>query len=30
VHIDGQSHGPSLAPDGTMAEKFAFVFRQDT
>lgn len=28
-HIDGQSHGTSLGPDGTMAEQFAFVFRRD-
>jgi hypothetical protein len=28
-HIDGQSHGPELGPDGTMAEQFAFVFRNE-
>jgi hypothetical protein len=26
-HIDGQSHGPSLGPDGTAVEQFGFMFK---
>ena len=28
-HIDGQTYGPDLGPDGTVAEQFGFIFRQD-
>jgi hypothetical protein len=27
-HIDGQSHGPSLGPDGTAVEQFGFIFKR--
>jgi hypothetical protein len=27
-HIDGQSHGPSLGPDGTEVEQFGFIFKR--
>ncbi|MGI9174126.1 MAG: hypothetical protein ACR2GR_02245 [Rhodothermales bacterium] len=26
-HIDGQTHGPNLGPDGSVVEQFAFLFR---
>jgi hypothetical protein len=26
-HIDGQSHGASLGPDGTAVEQFGFIFK---
>ena len=28
-HIDGQSHGGDLGPDGSAVEQFAFIFRSD-
>jgi hypothetical protein len=27
-HIDGQSHGPSLGPDGSAVEQFGFIFKR--
>jgi len=27
-HIDGQSHGPVLGPDGTAVEQFGFIFKR--
>jgi len=27
-HIDGESHGPSLGPDGTAVEQFGFIFKR--
>ena len=27
-HIDGQSHGPTLGPDGTAVEQFGFIFKR--
>ncbi len=29
-HIDGQSHGPTLGPDGTAVEQFGFIFKAAT
>ena len=29
-HIDGKTYGPSLGPDGTHVEQFAFVFKRPT
>ena len=26
-HIDGKTYGPDLGPDGTVAEQFGFIFR---
>ena len=26
-HIDGQTHGPDLGPDGSAVEQFGFIFR---
>ena len=27
-HLDGQSHGASLGPDGTAVEQFGFIFKR--
>lgn len=27
-HIDGESHGPALGPDGTAVEQFGFIFKR--
>jgi len=27
-HIDGQSHGASIGPDGTAVEQFGFIFKR--
>lgn len=29
-HIDGNTHGPDLGPDGTAVEQFGFAFKQET
>jgi len=28
-HLDGQTHGPSLGPDGTAIEQFGFIFKNE-
>ena len=28
-HLDGNTYGPDLGPDGTVAEQFGFIFRKD-
>ncbi len=28
-HIDGKTYGPDLGPDGTVAEQFGFIFKND-
>ena len=29
-HIDGKTYGPDLGPDGTVAEQFGFIFKQES
>lgn len=28
IHLDGKTYGPNLGPDGTVAEQFGFIFKQ--